>query len=215
MRFWNWVFMNSAKGSAAARDPATRAVLKERSDHRKDYLALMPLRRGTTPLRLAADLEDWLVNALDHGANDSFWGQNNIIDFPERYQDLPVYFVGGWYDSWAGNTSASCRALAGRHKSPTYLIMGPWIHGGRGAATHGQASFGPDAATSNSRGCLKQQLSTLRRQPQHRQTTQPPAPRPDRCEHDSSQREVSIADHPAGGAESALVHRDHTSRVLK
>lgn len=146
MRFWNWVFMNSAKGSAAARDPATRAVLQEMSDHRKDYLALMPIRRATTPLRLAADLEDWLVNALEHGANDSFWEQNNILDFPERYQDIPVYFVGGWYDSWAGNTSASYRTLAARHKSPTYLIMGPWIHGGQGSATHGQVSFGPDAA---------------------------------------------------------------------
>ena len=146
MRFWNWVFMNSAKGSSAARDPATRAVLQEMSDHRKDYLALMPIRRGTTPLRLAADLEDWLVNALEHGANDSFWEQNNIIDFPERYQDIPVYFVGGWYDSWAGNTTASYRALAGRHKSPTYLIMGPWIHGQQGASSHGQVSFGPDAA---------------------------------------------------------------------
>src|SRR5262245_6838802 len=146
MRFWNWVFMNAAKGSAAARDPATRAVLQEMADHRKDYLALMPIRRGATPLRLAADLEDWLVNALEHGANDSFWEQNNIIDFPERYQDIPVYFVGGWYDSWAGNTTASYRALAGRHKTPKYLLMGPWIQRQQGSSAHGQVSFGPEAA---------------------------------------------------------------------
>src|SRR5262245_29244468 len=146
MRFWNWVFQNSARGSAAARDPGTRAVLQEMADHRKQYLSLLPIRRGTTPLRLAPDLEDWLVNAMEHGANDSFWDQNNILDFPDRYQDIPVYFVGGWYDSWAGNTTASYRALAARHKTPKYLIIGPWIHGQQGSSTHGQVSFGPDAA---------------------------------------------------------------------
>src|SRR5262245_41743056 len=67
LRFWNWVFLNSARGSAAARNPGTRAVLQEMADHRKEYLSLLPLRRGTIPLRLAPDLEDWLVNAMEHG----------------------------------------------------------------------------------------------------------------------------------------------------
>lgn len=146
LRFWNWVFLNSARGSVASRDPGTQAILQEMSDRRKEYLELLPIRRGTTPLRLAADLEDWLINAMEHGANDSFWEQNNIIDFPQRYQDIPVYFVGGWYDSWAGNTTASYRALLDHHQTPNYLIMGPWIHGQQGSSSHGQVSFGPDAA---------------------------------------------------------------------
>jgi putative CocE/NonD family hydrolase len=147
MRFWNWIMLNSGRGSRAARDPMTAEVLKEMADNRREYLSLLPVRRGTTPLKLAPEFEDWLVEAMRHGANDAFWRQNNIIDFPQTYQDIAVYLVGGWYDSWASNTTATYRALTKQpRKSPTYLIMGPWIHGAQGSSEHGQVSFGQDAA---------------------------------------------------------------------
>jgi hypothetical protein len=149
LRFWNWVMLNAANGSQAAKDPATREVLKEMAERRRDYLARLPLRRGATPLKLAPDYEDWLVEAMRHGANDAFWEENNVIDFPDRYQDIPLYLVGGWYDSWAGNTTANYLALSKTIKGPVYLIMGPWIHGRQGASTHGQVDFGKDAAIAD------------------------------------------------------------------
>jgi hypothetical protein len=149
LRFWNWIMMNAAKGSRGARDPAAAAPLAEMSANRLHYLKLLPLRPGTTPLKLAPEYEEWLVEAMRHGANDGYWDQNNIIDHATKYQDIPVYFVGGWYDSWASNTTASYRALRGRLKSPVYLIMGPWIHGGQGSSEHGQVSFGPEAAIAD------------------------------------------------------------------
>jgi uncharacterized protein len=124
-------------------------VLKEMADHRHQYLPLLPLRAGTTPLRLAPEFEDWLIGAMRNGANNEYWAQNNIIDYPDRYQDIPVYLVGGWYDSWAGNTTASYRALESQLTSPVYLIMGPWIHGQQQASAHGQVSFGSDAAIAD------------------------------------------------------------------
>jgi len=150
LRFWNWIMMNAGRGSRAARDPGTAAVLKELSDQRLTYLQHLPLRRGTTPLKLAPEYEEWLVEAMRHGANDTFWIQNNIIDFPQKYQDMPVYLVGGWYDSWASNTTATYRALIGQSRRfPTYLIMGPWIHGAQGSFQHGQVSFGAEAAIAD------------------------------------------------------------------
>lgn len=149
MRFWNWIMLNAGKGSRAARDPGTAAVLKEMADHRADYLPLLPLRRGTTPLKLSPEYEDWLVEGMSHGANDSFWEQNNILDHPERYKDIPVYLVGGWYDSWAGNTTANFQALTKTLKSDVYLIMGPWIHGQQAKSSHGQVDFGGDAAIAD------------------------------------------------------------------
>jgi putative CocE/NonD family hydrolase len=146
LRFWNWVMFCSPRGSRQARDPGTAAALTEMMNNRRSYLANLPLRRGTTPLKLAPEYEDWLIEAMRHGANDEFWEQNNIIDFPQRYQDIPVYLVGGWYDSWAGNTTANFMALRPQIKGPVYLIMGPWIHGQQGRSAHGQVSFGPDAA---------------------------------------------------------------------
>jgi putative CocE/NonD family hydrolase len=149
LRFWNWIMLNAGRGSRAARDPATAAVLKEMAEHRLEYLRQLPLRRGTTPLKLAPEFEDWLVEAMEHGANDSFWAQNNIVDFPGRYQDMPVYLVGGWYDSWAGNTTANFTALTRAIRGPVYLIMGPWIHGAQDKSAHGQVSFGPAAAIAD------------------------------------------------------------------
>ncbi|MBM3875447.1 MAG: CocE/NonD family hydrolase [Verrucomicrobia bacterium] len=146
MRFWNWIMLNAANGSAASRDPATAAVLREMSSNRLDYLKLLPHRHGTTPLKLAPDYEEWLLEAMRHGANDSFWEQNNIVDHPHRYKDMPVYLVGGWYDSWAGNTTANFAALNRTIQGPVHLIMGPWIHGGQGASAHGQVDFGRAAA---------------------------------------------------------------------
>jgi putative CocE/NonD family hydrolase len=110
-RFWNWIMLNAGRGSRAARDPKTAEILKEMTDNRRDYLSLLPVRRGTTPLKLAPEYEEWLVEAMRHGANDAFWRQNNIVDFADTYQDIPVYLVGGWYDSWASNTTATYRAL--------------------------------------------------------------------------------------------------------
>lgn len=147
LRFFNWIFLFGApRGSRQVRDSATRAVLEEMADNRRQYLLSLPLRKGTTPLKLAPEYEEWLVQAMRHGANDAFWAWNNIIDHPERYQDIPVYLVGGWYDSYAGNTTANYAALSRQLKGPVYLIMGPWIHGKQGDDAHGQVSFGPEAA---------------------------------------------------------------------
>ena len=149
MRFWNWIMLNAGKGSRASHDPGTAAVLKDMSDHRLEYLKQLPLRPGTTPLKLAPEYEDWLVQGMRHGANDDFWQQNDLIHHMDRYKDIPVYLVGGWYDSWAGNTTTNFGLLTKALKSPVYLIMGPWIHGSQTKSSHGQVDFGPDAAIAD------------------------------------------------------------------
>lgn len=146
LRFWNWTMTWVGRGSAAAADPRTAAAMTELATQRLHYLAQLPLRRGTTPLRFAPEYEEWTVEAMRHGADDAFWAQNNILADPRRYKDIPVYLVGGWYDSWGGNTTANFTALSKTLKSPVYLIMGPWIHGEQGKHAHGQVDFGPVAA---------------------------------------------------------------------
>ena len=149
LRFWNWIFSTGSNGSRQARDPATRAELVKMMENRKHYLVNLPTRRGTTPLKLISEYEDWLVEAMRQGADGEFWTTNDIVHFPERYKDIPVYLVGGWYDSWAGNTSTNFQVLTRHKKGPIYLIMGPWIHGGYGRYEHGQVSFGEDAAIAD------------------------------------------------------------------
>jgi len=146
LRFWNWIMRNAGRGSRQSPDPAAAAMFRELADNRIAYLHELPLRRGTTPLKHAPEYEQWLVEAMRHGANDDFWSQNNIIDHADQYKDIPVYLVGGWYDSWASNTTANFMALTRAIRGPVYLIMGPWIHGAQGKSTHGQVSFGDSAA---------------------------------------------------------------------
>ena len=147
LRFWNWIYsITGPEGSRQSRDPATAGMLNEMRRDRRHYLLNLPLRRGTTPLKFIPEYEDWLVEALAHGANDDFWKQNNILDHADSYKDMPLYLVGGWYDSWAGNTAANFEVLSHRLKGPVYLIMGPWIHGKQGEFQHGQVSFGRAAA---------------------------------------------------------------------
>src|SRR4051812_8839189 len=149
LRFWNWTLLTSAKGSRASKDPDTQKQLQEMANNRRSYLANLPLRKGTTPLRLSPDSEDWLVEAMRHGGNDDFWDFTNILDHVDRYKDMPVYLVGGWYDSWAINTTANFTALTKAIQSPVYLLMGPWIHGQQGKHAHGQVEFGDEAAIAD------------------------------------------------------------------
>ena len=149
LRFWNWIFLNAGRGSRAAQDSGTAQVLAELADQRFTYLDNLPTRRGVTPLALAPEYEDWLISAMEHGANDEFWAQNNIVDAPQKYQDMPVYLVSGWYDSWAGNNTANFMALTPAIKGPVYMIMGPWIHGQQAAYAHGQVTFGREAAIAD------------------------------------------------------------------
>lgn len=146
LRFWNWIMLNAGRGSRAAQDPATGSALAEMATNRLEYLRLLPLRQGATPLRLAPEFEEWLIGAMGHGADDGFWAQNNILAQPARYKDIPVYLVGGWYDSWGGNTTANFMALNKAIKGPVFLIMGPWIHGEQDKSQHGQVAFGKEAA---------------------------------------------------------------------
>ncbi len=149
MRFWNWIMLNAGRGSRGSQDPGTAAVLKEMADNRFSYLPQLPLRAGATPLKLSSEYEEWLIQAMSHGADDEFWAYNDILKDPSRYKDIPVYLVGGWYDSWAGNTTANFQALSGVLKSPVYLIMGPWIHGAQSRSSHGQVDFGKEAAIAD------------------------------------------------------------------
>jgi putative CocE/NonD family hydrolase len=152
LRFFNWIF-NLGFAPAPVRqpgiDPRAGALLGALREQVHDYARALPLRPGTTPLRLAPDYESWLVEAMGHGENDGFWTDMgaSVVDHVAEYKDVPVYHVGGWYDSWALQTAnLNYAGLAKAKKSLQRLIMGPWTHGGQGRSFAGEAEFGPEAA---------------------------------------------------------------------
>jgi uncharacterized protein len=148
LRFMNWIFFTTPLGSRESRDPETKAALEEADRHVREYLVDLPIRKGMTPLKLAPEYEDWLVYAMGHGENDRYWKQPgfDVVDNTARYKDVPVYLIGGWYDSWALQTTMTYMALTKSKKGPVKMILGPWIHGEHSHHAHGEVDFGPAAA---------------------------------------------------------------------
>jgi uncharacterized protein len=148
-RWINWILnLFGPDGSRAAQKPETKAALTKLGEQVREYVKFMPLRRGTTPLKLNPEYEDWLVQAMSHGDYDDFWKNDGIdvVEHVAEYKDIPVYQISGWYDSNAQATSLNYIALSKNKKSLQRLIMGPWWHGGQRHTNAGEAEFGADAA---------------------------------------------------------------------
>jgi putative CocE/NonD family hydrolase len=150
MRWMNWIFnIGGPDGSHAARNPETRKALLMLGEQVREYAKSMPLRPGTSPLKLNPEYESWLIEAMSHGDYDDFWKNAgaDVVEHVAEYKDIPVYHLDGWYDSW-GTQVANLNyvTLSKNKKSLQRLIMGPWTHGGRTRSYAGEAEFGPDAA---------------------------------------------------------------------
>lgn len=168
LRWFNWIFtLGNATGTRAsatglsqspsghaaalraASAPPAATALEEIGAQIRDYVLKLPLRPGTTPLKFAPDYESWLVEAMRHGDNDTFWTDmgSSVVDHVPEYKDIPVYHVTGWYDSWGTQVAnLNYPALSKAKKAPQRLIVGPWTHGGQGQSFSGIAEFGPEAA---------------------------------------------------------------------
>ncbi len=159
LRWFNWVLTmgnttpgtpNAAAAAArAAADPAAAAALRDLGAHVRDYVTSLPLRPGTTPLKLAPDYEAWLIEAMSHGDYDQFWKDHgsSVVDHLAEYKDVPEYHTTGWYDSW-GTPVANLNFVELRKakKSLQRLIIGPWIHSSEDINYAGEAQFTADAA---------------------------------------------------------------------
>lgn len=163
LRFSNWIMMlgNDLADFAsqrAAEHPDAAPALSDLKNHVKEYLQSLPLRSGTTPLKFAPDYERWLVEALRHGNNDSFWTDmgTSVIDHVAEYEDVPVYHVTGWYDSWSKQVAdINYPALAKTKRKPQRLIVGPWSHYGQEMSYAGIAEFGPEAIVNRNDFALR------------------------------------------------------------
>jgi uncharacterized protein len=133
----------------AAAAPEAVPAIEQIGPHVRDYVTMLPLRPGTTPLKFAPDYERWLVEAMRHGDNDSFWKDSGVgvVDHLTEFKDVPVYHVTGWYDSWTASVAnLNYVELKKRKKSLQRLLIGPWTHGGQRSSFSGIAEFGHEAA---------------------------------------------------------------------
>ena len=137
----------SSTSQEAERGPALKAAMLEiLRDQIGGWLRAYPFRPNASPLVLDPVNQRWFQDFVDHALYDDYWKQNGF-DFEvayDRYPDIPVYFLSGWYDLFERGTLHNYVGLASRHKSPTKLLMGPWVHG-IGPRASGDVDFGPTA----------------------------------------------------------------------
>ena len=138
----------SATSQEAEKDPALRTAMLEASsaEHLGPWLLSYPFRPNASPVLASPINQKWFQDQIDHYAFDDYWKQNGY-DFEasyDKYPDIPIYFLSGWYDLFEHGSLHNFMGMAARHKSPTKLMMGPWVHA-IGARGSGDVDFGPTA----------------------------------------------------------------------
>ena len=149
LRFMNWIFQIGAPNSKAAlANPRLRQALMESGLRIRQHADSLPLRTGTTPLRVVPEYEAWLVEAMRSGPEAPFWHTMgmSVVDHINDYADVPVLHITGWYDSWTRQVTMNYEALSRAKKSPQRLVIGPWTHGGQGSQIAGEVVFTPETA---------------------------------------------------------------------
>jgi uncharacterized protein len=138
---WAW-----SQALEDAKDPVTRGILSK-EDVNAWYSAL-PIRKGLSPLSVAANYEGYYLEEATHSDYDAHWDTLGMQweKFYGQTADVPMMHVGGWYDIYLRGTIENWRRLGALKKSPMRLVIGPWTHHGNTATFAGDVDFGADAA---------------------------------------------------------------------
>jgi uncharacterized protein len=157
LRFFTWLFSVGNPVESPDYNPyypgdaSTRQALAEAAKDYRLYISALPLRAGTSPLRMAPEYESTLIEVMSHGDYDSYWKDIgvDVTAHLDQHKDIPVHHISGWYDSWDLNVAdLNFASLAKVKKSLQRLTMGPWTHTRLGQSYAGEAEFGPEAAVS-------------------------------------------------------------------
>ena len=130
---------------ADARSDDVKALLTK--EHAEDWYAVQPMRRGLNPLSVDPQYEGWYFDFFEHANYDAFW-KDPMLAWDEHYaetSDIPMMQVGGWYDIFLAGTFKNFTELRRLKKSPQYVVVGPWKHGGNNLPYAGDVAFGDGA----------------------------------------------------------------------
>jgi putative CocE/NonD family hydrolase len=148
-RFLIYAFRMAATSQEAEADPALKKALQQLlTDKMPQMIWQFPLKAGATLLRRLPSYERWAIDVLTHGDYDAYWkGHRGYApsEYYHEHADVPTLYWGGWYDSYARNTTESYVKLSACKTSPQYLLMGPWTHGQYEVTFAGDIDFGLEA----------------------------------------------------------------------
>ncbi len=142
-----YCFWLASTGHESEQNPVTKTSLETADNQLAAWLKAAPLKR-TSPLRFTPTYQEWYADWRAHPDSDEYWKQNgyNFEECHADYPEIPICFLGGWYDIFKRGTLRNFAGLSQR-KAYTKLIMGPWTHTS-GLTYAGDVDFGPAAEVS-------------------------------------------------------------------
>jgi putative CocE/NonD family hydrolase len=141
----SWVLTTLARDTAT-RSPEEQHLIPQliaELDDLPSAFRCLPLRNQPAVTEAASYYADW----LEHPEEDDYWRRWKIEDFHSQLS-LPVFNIGGWYDTFVGGTVQNFvglreRAASAEARASQRLLVGPWSHGNPWLANPvGQADFG-------------------------------------------------------------------------
>jgi putative CocE/NonD family hydrolase len=158
LRFLVWAYDMALTSPRARSDRTLRAALTQARARIGDWLRQAPTKAGLSPLAALPEYEQWTLDLFTHGDYDEFWRQRGLTIEPylAEHADVPVYLLGGWYDSYTRATLDSFCALSTSKRGPIKVIMGPWTHGTleMAQAHSGDVALGCDAPLADYYGLV-------------------------------------------------------------
>lgn len=148
MRRIAWIVGQALRSQEAARDPVTRAGIQGMNDNFMMWVEGFPLSlaRGSSPLRRTRNYEEFLAGVIENNRYGPFWQRPGFKTDWDRFADVPVMWMGGWYDIYTLRTPIQYQTMKSRAESPQMLLMGAWCHCNQRITYVGTVEFGPDAA---------------------------------------------------------------------
>ena len=130
LRFIAWAFWHSAYNTQRELG-ADLSALNFGAPSFSDWLSRWPIRPGMTQLSLVPPYEKWVFDLLTRADYDEYWMQPsyNLRAHYSQMPDIPILWVGGWYDSYTRGSFDNFADLSAQKSAPQHLIMGPWTHG--------------------------------------------------------------------------------------
>ena len=152
LRFIAWAFWHSALNTNKnLKNIDTDFALNNYSF--ENLLKNWPIKKGLTPLSLVPSYEKWAFDILTKSKYDDYWKQPGfaIDEYWDQHPDIPMMYVGGWYDSYTRATLENYVGLSNLKKSEIKVIIGPWTHGTSQPelSYSGDLEFGEDASIGN------------------------------------------------------------------
>lgn len=127
---------------AEIKDPVVQAHFQK--EQVNDWYQAWPFREGLSPLSIAPNFEEYILEELTHSDYDDYWKKSGInwVEYYEETANVPMVHVGGWYDIFLRGTIHNFQELNRLQSTPKWLIIGPWTHGGNHKTFAGDVDFG-------------------------------------------------------------------------